>query len=87
MIPTDDRLYLRREPTCDPVLNTWAPDAALERCDVVAYSDPGLTDIVRRWPWHFTFSKPRRFRKRVKIDGRRFTIVWLADVLAPRTPA
>ncbi len=79
---TDEPLYLRREPTTDPVLLDWAPDAALERRDVVAYADPGLHEVVRRWPWHFTFSKPRRFRKRVTIGGRRFRVVWLSDAPA-----
>ena len=84
MTPTGEPLYLRREPTVDPVLNTWAPDAARERQDVVAYADSALTEVVRRWPWHFTFSKPRRHRRRVTIDGRRFQVVWLSDATAPR---
>ena len=30
-------LYLRREPTADPVLLEWAPDAAQERLALVLY--------------------------------------------------
>ena len=77
----DDHLYLRREPTTDPVLLAWAPDAAQERQDVVAYADAALTQVVRRWPWFFTFSKPRRFRRRLKVAGRRYDIVWMGDDL------
>lgn len=80
--PDEPRLFLRAEPTCDSVLLEWAPDAAAQRKDVVAYEDTALTRIKTRWPWYYTFSKPRRFRKSVRIAGQKFAIVWQPDLKA-----
>lgn len=75
------RLFLRAEPTTDSVLLEWAPDAARERKDVVAYEDPALIKVKVRWPWYHTFSKPRRSRKRVKVGGESFAAVWQDDLV------
>lgn len=76
----EPRLFLRSEPTRDSVLHEWAPDAAAQRKDVVAYEDAALTRVKIRWPWYYTFSKPRRYRKRVRVAGRKFAIVWQPDL-------
>ncbi len=69
-------LYLRREPTTDPI--------ALERCtgegrrDVVAYADPACTMRRARWSWHS--SRPDRRCRRVTLNCWYWRAVWLADV-------
>lgn len=74
-------LYLRREPTTDPVTLAHDPDAARRR-DVVAYSDPACTIRKGRWPWHHS-TKPRRNCRTVTLNCFRWAAHWLPDADAP----
>lgn len=69
-------LYLRKEPTTDSTLLTMAPKA--EKLDVVAYSDPGMTQVKARWPWYYR--KPDRRFKRVRLNCYDWQAVWCPDV-------
>lgn len=71
-------LYLRREPTADLDALARASDASLLYWDVVAYSDPGATQPVARWPW-FSARKPARRDKRVMIRSNSWSIAWLDE--------
>lgn len=69
-------LYLRREPTTDPLRERYKLPP---RCrDVVAYRDPAATEPAGRWPWHY--SKPQRSARTVMLNCWRWRAVWLADL-------
>ncbi|MDQ0301382.1 hypothetical protein [Ancylobacter polymorphus] len=70
-------LYLRREPTTDPVLRKYAPDA--RRPDVVAYRDAECTRPAGRWPWHY--KRPDRRNRSIVLNCYRWRAVWLPPLL------
>lgn len=73
-------LYLRREPTTDPILREHAatvPPAA--RFDVVAYRDAECTRRACRWSWFYS-NRPTRAYRRVSFNCYRWRAVWLAPV-------
>jgi len=69
-------LYFRREPTTDRTLLEMCPKA--KRFDVVAYSDPDMTQRKARWPWYYR--KPDRRFKRVTLNCWQWQAVWCPDV-------
>ena len=70
---TGSRVYLRREPTSDPLL--IAHNAA--RLDVVAYADAACAHRVALWPWHRT--RPDRRHRHINLNCVRHAVVWLPD--------
>lgn len=67
-------LYLRREPTTDPLL---IQHGHADKLDVVAYSDPECTQRKARWNWFTT--PPTRANKRVMFNCWYWRVVWLDD--------
>jgi hypothetical protein len=68
-------LYLRREPTNDPELGAYCPGVV--RFDVVAYRDPAAREPVGRWAWWP--APPRSYRRRVRLDDRNWSAVWIRE--------
>lgn len=66
-------LYLRFEPTTDAATLEAYP--ATTRQDVVAYRDPGCTDLAARWPWHYS-TRPRKGARVVMFNCYRWRPVW-----------
>ena len=76
-------LYLRREPTTDPLmLERYAHLPAQGKLDVVAYKDAACSKRVARWPWHIKSRPDRRF-KRITLNCVSRPVVWLPDGRAP----
>lgn len=69
-------LYLRREPTRDPLL---IQRGAGYRPDVVAYRDPECTRPAGRWPWHH--KRPDRRNRSIILNCYRWRAVWLPPLL------
>lgn len=65
-------LYARKESTKDPVALQFGMK---EKKDTVIYRDKGCTDIVARWPWHFS-SCPRYGQKRVTLNCANWNLSW-----------
>lgn len=75
-------LYLRREPTTDPVSLAYCPPRQLATLrDVVAYRDPECTERAARWPWHYS-NKPTRRNRRVMFNCYRWSARWLPEIRA-----
>lgn len=73
-------LYLRREPTRDPILAKAAGQIpACARLDVVAYRDAACTVAAARWNWFFR-SRPDRRYKHVTMNCYRWRTKWLPDM-------
>lgn len=73
------RLYLRREPTTDPLLlSRMQYLTGPAKLDVVAYRDPGCQVRVARWPWDY--KRPDRRTRRVYLNCYLWRVQWLPDM-------
>lgn len=70
-------LYLRREPSTDPILRDhFTAHERMKKADVVAYSDPRACKVKARWMWHQP-SRPTRRNKRVTLNCYQWEVIWL----------
>ena len=77
-------LYLRREPTLDPVAIQHKASFRGGRLpkDVVAYRDSECTVRAFCCPWHYS-TKPRRNQRRVTFNCWIWEARWLPDKEEP----
>lgn len=66
-------LYVRREPTIDPVSRAIG---LKRRLDVVGYADPSCKEQQARWNW-FLSSCPDRRHRYAMVNGARHELHWL----------
>jgi len=69
-------LYLRREPTTDPVFLRYGKG---RKWDVCYYGDAAATKFKARCNWYYR-SKPKRNHKTTMLDCYRWDVVWLPDL-------
>jgi len=67
------KLYVRREPTTDPVSRAIG---LKRRLDVVAYSDPSCQEPKARWGW-FMASCPDRRHRHATLNCASYELIWL----------
>jgi len=67
------KLYVRREPTTDPVSRAIG---LKRRLDVVGYADPSCKEPKARWAW-FMSSCPDRRHRHAMVNCARHELNWL----------
>lgn len=70
-------VYLRREPTTDPLWHNYAGKRKTPM-DIAVYRDSDAKKPFCRFQWHNP-KKPRRDTKRVTLNCYRWTAQWLPD--------
>lgn len=66
-------LFAKKEPTADSVSIQHGLEKKL---DTVIYRDQECTQVIARWPWHYS-NCPRRNQKRVTLDCYNWNLSWL----------
>lgn len=67
-------LFAKKMPTVDPI---DLMHGMMHKKDTVLYRDAGCTQLVARWPWHYS-SCPRRGRATAVVNCWRWKLVWLS---------
>ena len=75
--------YARKEPAADPILKKYAPEA--KRYDVQVYNDPEATKPYGRFSWDQ--HPPKKNQKSVVLNGYRWELKWLPDLVEGMTKA
>lgn len=66
-------LFARKEPTADTVsIQHGLP----HKKDTVLYRDASCTDVVARWPWHYS-NCPRRGQKQAMLNCFKWNLAWV----------